>query len=888
MGDAGGEGTAVEQRGGQHVERIEPAAGLPDVLHDEVAREVALEPLAVLEGVVHLGEGHGAGLEPAVQDVRDAAHHRPPRGIVRVGAHQGVDEGAVQVGDLRTEVRLQLGEGAVDVRARVGGVVAHPHRDRGAPEAVARDRPVAGTGQPVAEDAVLDVAGVPVDVLVELHHTVADRGDLDEPGGDRLVDQGPAAAPAVRVGVHVALLLHQDGASGRFAAGQRSGGVTQVGDDRLVGVEDLEAGVVADLGGEAASVVHGDHGADAGLLADEHVVLTEGGGDVHQAGAVLGGDEVGADDRPAVGAGVRALGAVGGVVEVVEDRVVATPHQLTALEAGQDLWCLAELTGVGLQARLAQDHVLAGQRGPGVLGHVDHHVVDVRADGHGEVGGQGPGRRRPDEHQLGDLGQAGARAQPLLQAQAHRDRVVLLVLVDLVVHLELVVGQRGAVVPAVGQDAVPLVGEVLVVELLEGPDDGLHVGGVEGLVVVVEVHPAGLAGDVVLPLVGVAQHGGTALGVELLDTDAAGAGDLGHVVDAEQALGLELGGQAVGVPAEAALDPSALLGLEAAHGVLDVAGQQVAVVGQPVGEGRAVVEDELVGATVSGAAVVDGGGEGSVSLPVGEHVLLDHRKGRRGLDARARAVEGVEGRPGVGAGLVGAAGHGASYRSSCVTPAGGTLPQRATRTTTTPAHPGLSPGGRVPCRGTTSLAVHRPHRRLAVGAAHDRFLASCDGLSRPALLGWARVGHTCSSGGSPVMAGSVPCAGQSSRAGPARASPGGAAGTSFCPHRDLEPGVTGPGGTRGVPEAPVMTDPACRPAGRADRPHRSPGDHEVAPSSTTRTGPMAHPDGLGHPWAGLGTLTGLAGPPAAEPGRRRPWPLPHPAPRGSRGPDRTG
>ena len=73
-----------------------------------------------------------------------------------------------------------------------------------------------------------------------------------------------------------------------------------------------------------------------------------------------------------------------------------------------------------------------------------------------------------------------------------------------------------------------------------------------------EVDPARLAGDVVLPLLGVAQHGGAALGVELLDADAAGPGDLGDVVEAEQALGLELGGQPMGVPAESALDALAI------------------------------------------------------------------------------------------------------------------------------------------------------------------------------------------------------------------------------------------------------------------------------------------------------------------------------------------
>ena len=65
--------------------------------------------------------------------------------------------------------------------------------------------------------------------------------------------------------------------------------------------------------------------------------------------------------------------------------------------------------------------------------------------------------------------------------------------------------------------------------------------------------------------------------------------------DAELLLGLDLGGQAVAVPAEAALDPLAAHRLVAGHGVLDEAGEQVAVVRQAVGERRAVVEHVLVG-----------------------------------------------------------------------------------------------------------------------------------------------------------------------------------------------------------------------------------------------------------------------------------------------------
>ncbi len=172
---------------------------------------------------------------------------------------------------------------------------------------------------------------------------------------------------------------------------------------------------------------------------------------------------------------------------------------------------------------------------------------------------------------------------------------ILPVLVD-VVHLGLGGRQRGAVVPAVPEHPESGVDQALVPQGLERPDDALHVVQVERLVVVLEVDPAGLAGDVGLPLVGVAQHGAAAGVVERRDAHLL---DLGLVLDAELVLGLDLGGQPVGVPAEAALDVPPAHGPVARHDVLDVAGEQVAVVRQAVGEGRAVVEDELVAAVVA-------------------------------------------------------------------------------------------------------------------------------------------------------------------------------------------------------------------------------------------------------------------------------------------------
>ena len=103
--------------------------------------------------------------------------------------------------------------------------------------------------------------------------------------------------------------------------------------------------------------------------------------------------------------------------------------------------------------------------------------------------------------------------------------------------------------------------------------------------------------------------------------------------DAEFLLDDDLGRQAVAVPAEAALDALAAHRLIARHDVLDVAGQQVAVVRQAVGERRAVVEHELVvlfASTVGGrhdrVALSDGAAEGVVGLPLCEDALFQRRQ----------------------------------------------------------------------------------------------------------------------------------------------------------------------------------------------------------------------------------------------------------------------
>src|SRR5690606_18886879 len=90
-------------------------------------------------------------------------------------------------------------------------------------------------------------------------------------------------------------------------------------------------------------------------------------------------------------------------------------------------------------------------------------------------------------------------------------------------------------------------------------------------------------------------------------------------------------------PAKASFYLLAAHGFKTRHDVFDIAGQQVAVMRQAVGKGRAVIEDELLGI----GAIVDGRLERAVRLPVLEDLFLKRRERRRSGDLSLGAVERV-------------------------------------------------------------------------------------------------------------------------------------------------------------------------------------------------------------------------------------------------------
>ena len=572
----------AEHQRGDGDQGVEPAARLVDGLGDEVRREALLENFLVLKGIVPLREGHGAGIVPAVDDLGRAVHLLS---ALRAGDGHRVDVGAMQL-DVRVDVFAQLDQlltGADDVLV---AALADPHRQGRAPVALAGERPVDDVVQEVAEAAVLDVLRHPVDGLVVGHQLVVHGGHLDEPAAARVVDQRGVAAPAEGIVV----LEHRRGDQLAFAF--------QLLQDDGIGLLDegaLPGGLLAHLALGRDQLEHGD----VVVAAHARVILTEGGGDVHDAGTVGHGDVAVGDDLP----GVARVGHVAQCSHLeVEQRLIFDAHQRTAGEGGL----------VGNLNALAQnllDQRVAHDDGAALVVELRVGLVGVDAQRH--VAGQGPGGGGPCVN-VGVL--------LILDLEAHHGGAFLHQLVALG---DLVAGEGGAAAGAVGNDLVALVQQALLADLLEAPPLGFDVVVLIGDVGILHVAPEADAVGHLLPHALVLPHGFLALPDEGLQAVLL---DLLLAVQAQLLLDLQLDGQAVGVPAGLAQHVLALHGLIARDQILDGAGLDVADVGLAVGRRRAVKEGE----GVLTLAQVDALFEDLVFFPELQNLLLAGKEVHRG------------------------------------------------------------------------------------------------------------------------------------------------------------------------------------------------------------------------------------------------------------------
>ncbi len=434
----------------------------------------------MFERIVELRGRHRPGVEPRVENGLDPI--RGPVVALRTWDGHIIDVGAVQVhaGEVAPgKLRELLGRAHARV---VLAVVASPDGNRRAPVTVARERPVDVVLEPVAETAVLDVFGVPVDGLVLREEVGLVRRRAREPGGLGPVDEGRVAAPAVWIGVRVV-----DDGDDLSARGE-------VVDEVGIGVLDETSRVqLAYDRLEAGRVVHRIDDRETFAFTDLAVDLAERRGEVHDAGTVVDGDEVVGDDRE---------GALPVDGEHRERWFVMRADQGGRRDVGDDLGVGAEHVG---DARPRHHEIAAAFR------CADAHVVDRGSDCGPDVRRQGPRSGRPDEEI--------ARAEVVV-AIDEREPYVDRRFGDISVRAglaELVARQGSAAPSAIRDDLVALVDRAVVPDLGEQRPDALDVVVGERPVRTCGVEPHADPGCERLPVLDVTLHRRPALGVEALD-----------------------------------------------------------------------------------------------------------------------------------------------------------------------------------------------------------------------------------------------------------------------------------------------------------------------------------------------------------------------------------
>ncbi len=462
------------------------------------------------------------------------------------------------------------------------GLLVDQQGDGHAPGPLARDAPVravahhgldAGAAPVRGPGDALDLAQGGVPQALPLH--------ADEPLGGGAEDDGGLVAPAVGIAVGEACRLDQ-GAPGLEGV-----------HDLLVGAEDMLAGEEGGVGQEAAVAAHGVLHPQAVAVADQIIIQAMAGGGVDGAGAGLQGDMLPEDDgHLAVIEGVLELQPLEGVAPAIGDDPVAVDAPAVQVVAHQTL---------------GEDEALAARVALGL----DEDVFQLGVEGHGLVGGQGPGGGGPDDHGQGAVAApvghrvtAGEEGLLVQDREADVDGDGLLVGVF---HLGL--RESGTAVDAPVHRLVAFLDMAVGQDHPQGADDvGLEVE-VHGQVGVLPVAKDPQA----LEVAALAIH--LARGIVAAGAPELGGADLGAGL-AFLLFHLELDGQAMAVPARHVGGVQAVQGAGLDDDVLQHLVDGVTDMDVAVGVGRAVVEDELLGPRPGGANLaVEVHG-----LPVGEQL----------------------------------------------------------------------------------------------------------------------------------------------------------------------------------------------------------------------------------------------------------------------------
>ena len=229
----------------------------------------------------------------------------------------------------------------------LAALVALPYRYRSRPVSVSGDVPVTGIFEPLAESAVLNGLGYPVDILVLGDQLVLDLGNIEVPGIHSLVYQRSLTSPAVRI-----VMLDGTVSNSLTLLVKEADNCGVHLDNVLLAVLLIEVGYFL---GESALCVNGVHQRDSVVLAGPVVVLTESGSGMYDTNTFVSADIVSCDNSECL---------IFKICKIGEEGLISSAYQFLAL------------CGLYYLGFLAEDLVISGKN----CGTSDEYLVAYVAE----------------------------------------------------------------------------------------------------------------------------------------------------------------------------------------------------------------------------------------------------------------------------------------------------------------------------------------------------------------------------------------------------------------------------------------------------------------------------------------------------------------------------
>ena len=555
---------AVEQQRSLRVKGIEPASGLIHSFADERSRKLFLEPVLIFKRIVKLRVRHGTGIKPAVNNLRHSFHSAA---AVRTFDRHRIHIRTVKFDLLIFRIPGKLCQFFAGSDADSPAAVrAFPDVQRSAPVPVAGKTPVLNVLQPFSETPLADRRRNPVDFLIIFYQIIPHLGHFNKPGLPCVVNQGSAAAPAMRI-----IMFH-------LRSGEQNASLLQIlqhfriRTDRSFILHLMLrrfAAHTCELSGlrfHAAMVIHHLYKRGVIFAADTGIILTESRGNMDNTGTIRHGYII-----IAVYKECFLVLFPGSIRRARIQRLIFPVFKILTLAGFQNLICFFTFGRLRSQHGIQQRscHVVGVTVSTGNLC-----VFLFRIYAQGNIGRQCPRRRCPCQ-EISIL---------ILYLETNDRRALLQRFIAL---RNLMTGKRGAAARAVRYNLEPFVQKALIPDFLQRPPFRLNIVVIVGNIRMLHVSPESDLVGKLFPHAFIFPYGLFAFFDERFNPIFL---DLILALDADLLFNLDLHRKAVGIPAGFSRNFLPLHAVITRNHVLDSACQNVSDVRLAVCCRRSVVK----------------------------------------------------------------------------------------------------------------------------------------------------------------------------------------------------------------------------------------------------------------------------------------------------------